>query len=222
MSDRYTSEDYKIGTLKPITNPIELKQATIRDYKRNYDRQGVNLSNSLLERMAVNDLELVAAHKRGQDASPSYKSKSPPKKRDAASDVAMKALEATGHKMSVRQRRPATRKSKGILNVPADQIDEKWMYMSGRLKRIAAGACANPDRRISLSTCENPKLAERIYQAQMHFMFRHRNHKSNPFRTMAGGILNERDAFRKLRRILEDICDESAGFGNLGPWFVPK
>jgi len=221
-ADQYISEDYKVGKLTPITDPLALKAVTVRDYKANYLKMGVALDADLVERMAVNDLELVANHRRGQNASPNYKSTKKPAKRQGAEAAATAAFQKDGTRLNVRQRRavPGKQRGKGILDVPANEIDEKWMYMSGRLKRIAAGACSHVDRIQSLSTTECPLLAERIYQAQVHYMFRGRDHKSNPFRTMAGKILSEKDAFRKLRRMLEDICDASSV--HLGPWWVPK
>lgn len=218
--DTYTGEDYKPGKLVPITSPVDLKEATVRDYKRTHERMGVKLDSSLLERLAVSDLELVDAHRRGIDCSPNYKRKEPPKKRKAAeSAVAVPDLE-NGLKLKLKPRTKKLAGPRGWLDMPGNQIDEKWTFMMGRLKRISEGASATPDMLASLSTTEMPKLALRLRRAMSDYMLRHRISKHNPYMMMSGRILGSKDAFRKFRRELEDICDASSG--HLGPWWVPK
>jgi hypothetical protein len=56
-----TAVDYKPAALVPVTDPLELRDRTVRDYKRNAERMGVQLSTSDVEKLATADLVMVAA-----------------------------------------------------------------------------------------------------------------------------------------------------------------
>lgn len=212
---KYTGESYRLGELKPIKDPRELREVTVRDYKRNYQRLGVDVEGRLLERLAVSDLELVDMHRKGLDASPNYARPKPVKREAAKKAIEANPLDGLKLKTITDKKR-----RQNWLNMPGDQIDEKWTFMMGRLKRIADGASQSSNMLASMSTTECPDLALRIRRVMADYMLRHRQSKHNPFTTATGSVLNDRDAFRKFRRMLEDICDASAG--RLGPWWVPK
>ena len=209
-----------IAPLRPITDPLELRDRTIRDYTRNMGAAGMPADAAGIERLAKADLQLADAYKRDEPVgmAPSEAS------RIAAREAARAAAEAKAREDGIEIKREARDLGPQFDLPPEYGNSERWRLAKGRMARIVAGAGAplrHPDGsfdfRAMTSTCEIPHLAYRYLCAWFNFDFRYipETARHNPFFMMP-----KREASMKLAREVEDICDTSSG--RLGPWFVPK
>lgn len=198
---------HKSAPLIPLKSPLELKEATIRDYMRNGERGGMPSSRADVEKLAKADLEMVDAYKRGIDLSPKL-----PKKR-VKRDVIVPPTEMPGPQ--VRQGAPAKRDRPDVLYAQAHKVSQRWPFAMGRIKRIIDGATQSASNAVLMSTCECPDLALEVRRLHADYLMRGRISKHNPF-----SGLSEDDARRKMIRMVEDICDKSSG--RLGPWWIPR
>jgi hypothetical protein len=203
--------NYTVKPMVPLRTAQELKDATIRDYKRAAERIGSPVETRAIEQLVKSDLELVDAVKRGVDLSPRPKQKKPRESR--AEKLIMTPQEAANAPKL--KAAPRTRARPGVLYAQAQKVSARWPYAMGRLKRIVEGASKATTNEGVTSTCECPDLALEIRRLHAEYILRNRQSKWNRF---AG--LSEIDAQRKMQRAVEDICDRSTS--KLGPWWVPK
>lgn len=201
-------EDHKPGKLAPIADPVALKEATVRDYRRDYGRIGVPLSARALERLAVRDLELVDAYERGIDKSP--RPKTPPKKKAPLIVTPEQAADE-----QLRPVLPEAQRERPVSLAEFTGASSRWPFAMGRIRRILEGATVHRDPIVMAMTATHPECALRVLRLFHDYKLRYRESRHNPFRGL-GRI----DAIRKLVRMVEDICDASAG--QMGPWWVPK
>lgn len=210
-----------VRALVPPRSPQELREWTVEDYGRMARRFGADDDRAALERRALSDLQIADAVKR--ETPPPL----PPN------------VDTIRHQRETRQERVDARAAAVGAEIQRGQVqvvsrkdpllhgktmpDDKWSFAKGRSARIMSGATQHSDPKIATSTCEMPALALRLYtiyaclsvarsleKSAMRFRVR-----DNPF---AG--FNAKDRVRILRRLVEDVCDESSG--RLGPWWVPK
>jgi hypothetical protein len=205
------SETYRPKPLKPVTDPRELRDATVRDYRRNAERMGVSLSAADVERLAVADLQIVEWYQAGIDASP----KAPPKPRSPRAPSLV-----TEPGAPVLQRGERRRDRPDIQYARAWRRGEKWAHAMGRLSRILEGASKHSNIRVMASTANDPALALEYLRLFAAWLTRNRVSRHNPFQGAPGHILSERDAARKFESLIYDICDRSSR--TMGPWWVPK
>lgn len=194
---------YRPAMLKPVTSPTELRELTVRDYKRNAERMGLDVPVADLEKLALHDLHMVDAYESGVDLSPK---KATPKKK-----VKPEIVDPTGGLPF--KAPPSHIDSMTVADFMA--ISARWPFAMGRMKRILAGATPNRDPLRVAMTCEVPELALKMVRLHRNWLLRGRDSRHNPFRG-----LSEIDARRALVRFVEDICDQSSG--RMGPWWVPK
>jgi hypothetical protein len=205
---QHAASDYRPAKLVPVTDPIAVREATVRDYVRNAARAGIPVSTSTLEALAVHDCNMADAYlTRGVDLSPVRPKRAPQKKvtevikpKDDI-DLAMKAAPP-----------PATREAP-VSHRDMTAVSARWPFAMGRLKRILAGATGHRDPIMVAMSCEVPELALDVLRLERNYKLRGRDSRHNPFRG-----LNEIDARRALVRSIEDICDRSTKW--LGPWWV--
>lgn len=210
-----------VAALRPVKDPHELRDRTIRDYTRSMGAPGMPSTAEGIERLALADLALGDAYNRDAPTgfAPTAEQRAAAKaERDAAqaSEMRARGIELT---------RSKPRDLGPQLDIPPSiGLSDRWMHAKGRLSAILRGA--GPPRRFPsgafdfrsmTSTCECPDLAYRFLAAWFDFDLRHvpETARHNPFYGMA-----HRDASLKLVRVVEDLCDKSTG--RLGPWWVPK
>ncbi len=196
---------YRPAKLVPLTNPRDVREATVRDYKRNAQRAGIDVPLRVLEQLATHDCQMADAYvSRGVDLSPP-RTKPRPKARP---------VEPRDDLGGLMKAAPATR-DKPLTVADFTALSARWPFAMGRMKRIIAGATPSRDPLQVAATCEMPVLAVEVIRLQRNWLMRHRDSRHNPFRG-----LNDIDARRALVRFVEDICDKSTG--KMGPWWVPK
>lgn len=214
MTDSVT---LRVPALKPIDNPIKLREATVRDYKGAAERAGVPVSMREIERVALRDCEVYEGVKR---AAPAARKQTPEElaevRRIKRAQLEQEA-QAAGATTVIDPRKIQMRRVKQMHAV-SKQLD-RWAYAKGRIARICAGMSRSTDLVKATSTCEIPHLALAVFRLQADFKIRFRQPRPgdepNPFFGMS-----DVDAGRLLQRKVEDICDASTG--RLGPWLVPK
>jgi len=195
--------EYRPAKLVP-KSPQEVRELTVRDYKRNAERAGLNPSASAIETLALLDCEMADAYMRGVDISPPRPKQAKKPRIIQPKDDIDRAMKAA----------PAKR-DRPLSFADFVDISARWPFAMGRVKRIIQGATPNRDPLKVAATCEMPELAVALIRLQRNWLMRHRDSKHNPFRGM-GDV----DARRALVRFVEDICDRSSG--KMGPWWVPK
>lgn len=195
--------------LVPLTDPLEIRDATVRDYVRNAVRMGYRPDVEAISRLAVADLILVDNAKReAKRAAPAANTNKAKRKRE---DVLAKAQQETG--VTIRAG-GAKRTSASILNVPAHMANARWTYACARIMRILQGTTKKGSLEDAVKDAQIPALAREYADLYInYFLLRNRIDKNNPFLG-----LNDRDASRKFMRLVENICDRSTGV--LGGWFV--
>jgi hypothetical protein len=216
------TESYTAKPLTPITDPLELRDATVRDYVTAQNRAGLPVDSEQIRRMAQSHLELVEAYRRGVDHTAN---KAPP------SPIKRRAPEAAGAPESdvklLGQQKPAERGVKvrpGILHRRAHKRSEKWSHAVARLKRITEGftpvfnAAGELDLKASMATAAIPHLAERYWRLYQNFRMWTRDSRHNPFRTAAGGTMSLADATRMFEAEVYAICDASTS--KLKHWWI--
>lgn len=198
--------NYRPAKLVPLTSPQQVREATVRDYKRNAERAGLNPPMAALETLAILDCEMADAYMRGIDTSP------PRPKRPAEKT---KRIIEPKDDIDLRMKQAPVKRDLPMTFADFTAISARWPFAMGRMKRIIAGATPNRDPLKVAATCEMPLLAVELIRLQRNWLMRHRDSRHNPFRG-----LDDVSARRALVRFVEDICDRSSG--RMGPWFVPK
>lgn len=212
-----------IRALRPITDPLELRDRTVRDYKRNLERIGAPMSAADLEAVAVADLHLSDAVTR--DDGPRHVPTAA--EREAAKAKRDAALDAKLASDNLKLTRDQPRDLGPQVDLPPEYgLSERWRAAKFRLAQILRGAsppvrtpAGGFDFRAMTTTCEVPALAYRFLALWCDFDLRGmpETAKHNPFYG-----LSHRDASLKLARLVEDICDASTGVPGLGAWRTEK
>lgn len=201
--------------MKPIEG-IALKERTVRDYTRNYERAGFRVDPAAIERLAVADLNLADNY----DAAIPDSAYVPDAAKDAAKVAEKEAAvaeeaEKVGAEIVTGK---MIRRELATLHA-SPRPGSKWSFAMGRLARILQRP--NTPSRTPWKDCEIPHLAERAHKLQAFIALDPQRRmkkvggERNPFYR-----LSDRDFERKFRRMIEDICDESSG--RLGTWWTPK
>jgi hypothetical protein len=212
-----TELPYKPKPLEPITDPVALKEATVRDYKRwSATMGGSTPSSSEIESQAIRDLLLVEAYQHGRDLTRAP-ARVAPRRAERVIDEWSRQRDEDG--VRVAPAAPAQRYRPGVLFQRAHARSEKWSFAIGRVNRLLEGASIHADIKVVASTAAHPVLALRFLRAYAAYLMRGhleaRKSRHNPFEG-----LSDKDASRKFERMVYDICDASHGFA--GPWWVPK
>jgi hypothetical protein len=207
---------YRPAKLRSIADPVALKDATVRDYKRWSETMGIAApSTAQLEQQAIRDLLIVDAYRSGVDAVRS-RARAPRARRAEAKLDHWSATGGDGGRLVAPQ---GQRYRPRILYQAAHRVSERWAYACARIFRLLEGASIHKDIRMVASTAAHPKLALRFLELWANYLMRGplqlRKAKHNPF-----DGLSDKDASRKFERMVYDICDASHGFN--GPWWVPK
>lgn len=213
MSDALT---IKVPRLQPLTTPLQLKEATVRDYTRAAERAGQTVDPLAIERLAVRDCEIYgrvqadaepAAPQTPEQLAEVRRIKREQLEREAQTYGATVDLKGKVKKRKVKQAHATTKP------------DERFSLAKGRVLQICRGATRHPDPKVATSTCEMPQLALAIYRLYALFATRWRMPKpgdeANPFFGRS-----DEDAGNILQRAIEDICDLSTG--RLGAWRTPR
>ena len=197
-----------------------LREATVRDYRRNAERAGIAADPLMLERLALADCELYAATQR---EAPVTWTAAPDPETEArrASDLQRIMAEETGAELVdedmyvVREHHPL------LTDVPKPQ--SRWSNAVARCGRITAGLSARSGKRTrrDFDSCAMPDLAWDLWRIQCLAVLRHVPPallgEANPFFG-----LSSFDFQRRLERMVEDICDRSTGHPGFGSWRTPK
>lgn len=196
--------------MKPLLSDQELKQATVRDYKRWAERAGQSVDAATLDRQAVADLQLADAYDRSVRTAVPAKP-DPEKERAKRQSLDEQAAESGAEIVTGKMIR------REIASLSAKPIPgSKWSYAMGRLARILARP--NLPSRKPWEDCEIPHLAKRVYELKAFVLFRHLEKVGDQINPLFG--LNAKDFERKFRAMTIQICDESTG--RLGSWWTPK
>ncbi len=197
--------NYRPAKLVPLTSPQQVREATVRDYKRNAERAGQSPPVEVLEKLAIADCEMADAYMRGLDLSP-------PRKKKPAAEKPSRIIQPKDDIDTQLKAAPAQR-DRPMTYLDFLAISTRWPYAMGRMKRILEGSQPNRDPIKVAESCEIPDLAVKVLRLQRNWLMRNRDSRHNPFRG-----LNQRDALRLYVRAVEDICDQSTR--RLGPWLV--
>lgn len=206
MADETT---YRPAPLIPRT-PTQVREEMVRHRVESARRAGVDASPDQVERGVLRDLELVEGLKRGQDTtrhrhrhrSPRSGGRRAQQTLDKRPDEGLKLVTPSGN-----FERPP------LLHAPALAIGLKWSAAVARIGRIVEGTAPAPTPEQAVATAACPDLALEWWKTYADYRLRHRLSRHNLFLG-----LSERDAARKLVRIVMDLCDRSTG--RLGPWWV--
>lgn len=206
-----------------------LREVTVRDYKRNAERAGLNVDSAAIEALALADCNTYAAVLR--DDTPSL---------PAAPDPEKEAEKAGALEREIAEKAGATLLDEPVQSVPIPLLagqnapDSKWAAATSRCAAICRGgdplAFARPGAsttetmRAITSTCEMPELAMEIERIKAHWGIYMLTGGRGTGRVMEepnifAGLRME-DALRKYRRRIEDICDRSEG--KLGSWWTRR
>lgn len=195
-----------VQPMRPLRTAHELKEATLRDYRRNMERIGVTADAGALERLVVNDLQLVDYHNAGVD-----KTRTAPKpKPEPKPGPPPEALNRDGL-VVYDLKGKAVKRRRSMLSLPSRLVDDKWPYAMGRILRITEGAYAKKSVAECVATSECPELAREVFTLYLHYI------NPNPSVKNFFYGLKQADVDRKVKRMVEDICDKSAG--KLGQWY---
>jgi hypothetical protein len=197
--------DYRPKPLVPLRSPQELKEATVRDYAMSMRRLGEEPNLSAIEKLAIADLTMVDAYRRGVDLSP----KLPKRERrpvgqlvQPVADIGINFKEAPKHRD-----RPS------VLYARAHRRSRKWSSAVARIGRILQGATPCRSLASMAATAQDPIRALEYLRLFANYELRGRMSRHNPF---AG--LSEVDAAKKFEAEVYRICDRSTGV--LGHWWV--
>ena len=196
-----------------------MREHLVESYRQSYRRNGVELTQQQLERIVVADCELVdAAERAGELRGGGTPDPTPGPIRPNL----IAQAEADNHKrltLSEADRlataipvRPAVMHRNPML------VSERWGAACARIARIIEGVARASTFTAAVDGAELPTLARRYAEVWSYFLTRAkpppvRGVDHNPFRG-----LSDRDASRKVMRLVEDICDASTGV--LGSWYV--
>lgn len=194
--------------MKPLLSDHELKQATVRDYKRYAERAGQSVDANELEKLAVADLQLADAYDAGR--APAKPSKADPDIGKAQRQTL--AQEAANHGAEIVTGKTIKRELAALHAKP--RPGSRWSFAMGRLARILARP--NLPSRKPWEDCEMPALAKRVYEIKTFVALRGMAKVGDQENPLFG--LSDHDFQRKFRRMIEDICDASTG--KMGHWYV--
>lgn len=205
-----------------------LREATVRDYKRNAERAGLPVDMALIEAAALADCNTYAAVMR-DDRPRAVAEPDPAKEAEKAGALAREVSEAC----------PGAE----VLDEPVQSVpiplfhdrpkaDSKWAAANSRCAAILRGAnphaYAHPGasiaeiRKAMCATCEIPELAEEIDNLRAHWGLYMATGGRGTLECLAEvnhfAGLSLTDAARKYRRLIEDICDRSEA--KLGSWWT--
>lgn len=217
-SDEQTVQvDYRPAPMVPISDPLALRSATVRDYRTWAESAGLDVSAINLEAQAKRDLEIVDAYTRDAAGAGSVRAPAAPRDR-AEAVVAQSAILAPDQGVTLKAP-SGTRYRPGVLYRRAQARGEKWSLALGRIRRLLEGATKHKDIKVVASTAAHPVLALRYLRLYAAYLMRNQleavRSRHNPFTG-----LSDRDAARKFEAEIFAICDASSGFN--GPWFIPK
>lgn len=206
---------------RPIVDPLELKDRTVRDYTRTLGAMGMPAAD--IEALAVADLGLADNYHRTEPAAPAPSAEA----RAEAQARRNAALDAKLAEDNVTLTRNAPRELGPQFDLPPEYgLSERWRCAKARLGQILTGASPPIrfpsgafDFRSMTATCEAPALAYKFLAHWCDFDLRYvvETQKHNPYFGMS-----HRDASLKLARLVEDLCDASTGIPGLGAWRVEK
>lgn len=199
--------DYRPKALVPLKSPLELKEATMRDYAANVRRLGLEPNMSAIENLAIADLNMVDAYKRGVDLSP----KLPQKKRDPKPvDQLIQVVPDHG----INFKAPSKHRDRpGVLYKRAHRRSEKWAHAVARIGRILQGATPAKGLPATAATAQDPIRALEYLRLFANYEMRGRLSRHNPFAGMS-----EHDAAKRFEAEVYRICDRSTGV--LGHWWT--
>lgn len=207
----------KVPALKPLTSPLELKEATVRDYTRAAGRAGMPVDARAIEALAVADCQVYDGVRRDAPAprvqSPEEKAElSRIRKEQLQAEMAPQGVTYNPDKKTIRKRRVAQMHA-------VSKWNDRWSMAKGRVAQICRGISVHSDVKIATSTCECPDLAYEIFRVRADFVVRFRKPRPGDEPNAFFGM-SDVDAGLLLQRKIEDICDRSTG--RLGAWLVPK
>lgn len=205
----------------------DLREVTVRDYRRNAERAGLSVDMAAIEAIALADCNTYAAVMRDdRPVAP------------AAPDPVKEAEKADALRREVADKTGAEVLDEPVRSIPIPLLagqnkpDSKWAAATSRVAAICRGgnplAFARPGAsttetmRAITSTCEMPELAMEIERLKAHwgiYMFtggRGTERLMEEPNVFAG--LGLADALKKYRRLIEDICDRSES--KLGSWWT--
>lgn len=176
---------------------------------RSFQRAGVEVSSTDIERQVVADCELADAARRAGDIDgPARPSEPGPAKPRA--DVLGKAQEETGARLVEGGQYERFK----LLHGNPVAVSPKWANACARIKRILETVNTNTsDLAAAVEGAELRTLAKEAAEVMSWGHMRHSLSPRNPFRGLSG-----RDFTRKYERLIYDICDRSTG--KLGFWYV--
>jgi hypothetical protein len=209
--------DAPIRALRPVTSALELRDATVRDYKRAAEQMGFPADAEAIRKQAESDLTMV-------DRFTAEKPAAPDKKRDRSDRKTVKRVDELDQALGAIGGRTITDQPDGQRTRQRDRFlygkPKKlagvvwwWPHAMARIKRILAGA-RGASLVIALQDAAAPKLAREFMQHWAAMMQRRLDHDPTPGRPYDG--MSDKDAERKFVRAVEDICDRSRV--TLGPW----
>jgi hypothetical protein len=209
--------------LKPITDPLVLRDRTIHDYRNNVLRQGGEPDMDVIEELAVKDLQLVDAYYRVDQPHKKPKKKTAPRGR--SNELAQHLQE---HDIELEQKPiPEPEKERppfGLLDVPAHLVSPRWSAALARIVRIMEPRGNVQEAMVKggifavIKELAYPKLAKLVIENYLAFVLHNMplyNNKPNPYwgRTQP-------EAVRIYMRAIEDICDKSTAEPGLRHWWV--
>lgn len=222
----------------PLTTPLQIRDATVRDYVRQARRVGDQREATTIEAEAKADLEMVDAyHREGtiKTAEAPAKPKKPAKRSNELEE------HLAEHNMRQRHREVPDQNPlpTDIADKSAVKVDLKWAAAGARIARIleprdkVAGALATSFT-AKIKACAYPKLAAEymdVYAARQFAMMEFLPASGNTLRDKAIGKgknkrrnpffgLSAVDSQRLFRRCVEDICDKSVAEPGLRHWWV--
>ena len=204
----------RVAKLKPLTD-MELRDATIRDYRNNALRSGLQPDMSAIEQLVQFDLNLVDGFERDEKRTPVGAPSTPAPVR--RSDPLAEHMQEHGLRETSpgREERPDP-----MLDVSPQRHGERFGFAMGRIRRIleprgVVKAAARSWVEAVVAEASYPKLAEKYVNLWCWYQLRAWPSPSNPF-----WGLSDSDAWRKFRRGVEDVCDESTKEPGLLHWYT--
>jgi hypothetical protein len=202
----------ELPALRPVTDPLEVKNLAVREYVEKARRAGVEPDMPAIEAFAQREVEIADAysshHPPGDVRSPTVSREDHP---DPVAELAQKErVDLRNVSGQQRQKEP------NIGAVNPRSVSLRFEAAAKRIAQILAagvGETKVSDFRKAIAATEMPKLAQEYMEGFTHYTLRHRQSRFNPFAGMS-----DADASRKWLRMIEDICDRSTG--KLGPWWV--
>lgn len=198
---------------KALTDPHQIKDAIVEQYRANSQRMGLAVPVSDLERIATSDLHMVDRFTAAQKpASPAAKQAPDPNRVNRAEAMAAK----NGAKFTKNNAPDDADDVRDlIMDAKPKTLSPKFdamMYRAFRIMRPNEGATKAGFEAI-LDKSDAPLLAREMLAEFMNFKLWHLAPEKNPYHVKS--IKDRRRIF--LRRV-ENICDRSTAV--YGPWWV--